>query len=103
MTPWHVLLWLIYIALATLISVRLGHRKGRTGLGWAMGLILGWIGVVVMLCVPKTFDARVRDEREQQRIRQAAQQPPQPVERRWSVSAPLQKPDEEPKLPRLLP
>ena len=103
MTPGQVLIWLVSAAIATFVSVRLGHRKGRTGLGWAMGLILGWIGVIVMLCVPKTFEAKVRDEREQQRIRQAAQQPPQPVERHWSVSAPLRKPDEEPELPRLIP
>jgi len=101
-TPWHVLLWLIFDALpAILICNRLGHTKGRPG-GWAFGLILGWLGVIIMLCLPKTFDAKVRDEREREQIRQAAQLPA-PSWPRTTPGFAQKPPPDEPKLPKLVP
>lgn len=30
------------------ICVDLGNKKNRSGAGWACGIILGWLGVVIM-------------------------------------------------------
>gem|GEM_PF-5095491 len=32
-----------------IICVSQGNRKNRVALGWICGLLLGWIGVVIML------------------------------------------------------
>jgi hypothetical protein len=40
------ILWLVGIAVAQLI----GQPKKRSG--WAWGLLLGWVGVVVVACLP---------------------------------------------------
>lgn len=43
-----VLLWLAFASW----SVRIGVRKRRPVLGSVLGVLLGWIGVIVMLLVP---------------------------------------------------
>ena len=61
----------IWIA-AVVVAVILGNRKGRPGLGWVMGILLGWIGVIVMACASPTREQQVLDAREQQRIEHEA-------------------------------
>ena len=34
-----------------IVAVRLGHQRGRNG--WIWGILLGWIGVVIMLLLPR--------------------------------------------------
>ena len=53
-------LLLVYLA-ALVICVKLGNKKGERALGWITGLLLGWIGVVIMLLVRKTHDQEVAD------------------------------------------
>jgi len=40
------------------ISVHLGHTKGHALLGWLVGLLLGWIGVIIMLVVSPSIEAQ---------------------------------------------
>jgi len=49
-----------------------GGNKGRRGLGYLLGLLLGWIGVIVMLFVPKTHEQEVRDAAHRMHIEQEA-------------------------------
>jgi hypothetical protein len=106
MTPGQVLFWLISAAIATVICVLAGKRKGRPGLGWAMGLCLGWIGVVIMLIVPKTHEAQVRDRAREMQIEQEAREWTPPAPARTIVvplgQEPLRKAEPEPKLPKLI-
>ena len=87
---------------ASFLCVRLGRSKGRS-YGWVLGLCFGWLGVIVLLCLPKTFDAKVRDEREREQIRQAAQEPAPPPWPRTIPGFAQKPPPDEPKLPRLVP
>jgi hypothetical protein len=43
------------------ISVHLGNAKGQPLLGWLLGLVLGWIGVIIMLIVPPSLEAQRRE------------------------------------------
>jgi hypothetical protein len=43
----------LFWILPTYIAVQQGNSKGRRGQGWTFGLLLGWIGVIVMLMLPR--------------------------------------------------
>jgi hypothetical protein len=51
-----IVLWI----LAIVLSVYLGNKKGHQAPGWIMGILLGWIGVIVMLIVSPTHEKEVR-------------------------------------------
>jgi hypothetical protein len=57
MSSWE--LFLVWVPCA-IIAVVLGVWKGRVPLSVALGVILGPIGVVIMLCVPVAREAAVR-------------------------------------------
>src|SRR5580693_10546109 len=59
-----IVIWAACIA----ASVIIGKQKGRVALGWWMGILLGLIGVVIMLIVPKTHEQEVVDVRHQHQI-----------------------------------
>jgi hypothetical protein len=59
-----IVIWAVCIA----ASVIIGKQKGRVALGWWMGILLGLIGVVIMLIVPKTHEQEVVDVRHQHQI-----------------------------------
>ena len=48
------LIWLIVWGLAILVGHKIGEPKGRQG--WAWGLLLGWIGVVIVACLGPATD-----------------------------------------------
>jgi uncharacterized membrane protein YfcA len=62
MTPAQALVVLIFTVVFALIGYRVGVWKGRPSLGALLGMFLGLIGVVIMLCVPKTQEARIKKE-----------------------------------------
>jgi hypothetical protein len=62
MTPAQALVALISALVFALIGYRLGVWKGRPSLGGLLGMFLGLIGVVIILCVPKTHEARIKKE-----------------------------------------
>ena len=73
MNPVQTFILLVVYVPALIICVKLGNQKGHSTLGWAMGLLLGWIGVAVMLCVSKTHEQEVADAARRLRIEAEAQ------------------------------
>jgi hypothetical protein len=71
-SPWKVLLILIFWVVPIGIAGMVGGNKGRRGLGYLLGLLLGWIGVIVMLFVPKTHEQEVRNAARRMQIEQEA-------------------------------
>jgi hypothetical protein len=68
MSPFQLLVILILDIPALIICIKLGNKKGHSDLGWITGLLLSWIGVVIMLMVSKTHDQEVRDARRRFRV-----------------------------------
>jgi hypothetical protein len=56
-TPWQ--LFLIWVPCA-IIAVVVGTSKGRAPLSVAVGVVLGPLGMVIMLCVPPSRETAVR-------------------------------------------
>ena len=72
MSPGTLLLILIWSAASTVISTIVGDRKGRQGTGLALGLLLGWIGVIIAAMMPATRARLVQRERERLAIEREA-------------------------------
>jgi len=51
-----IVLWI----LAIVLCVYLSNKKGHQALDWIIGIMLGWIGVIVMLIVSPTHQQEVR-------------------------------------------
>lgn len=75
MNPGQALILLVWVVAATVVATIIGNRKGRPWTGFTLGLLLGWIGVVIIAVTPPTHAMRVRRERERQRIQREAAQP----------------------------
>jgi len=74
MNPGQTLILLVW-ALGGIIAATLtGRRKGRPWTGFILGLLLGWIGVVVIAVTPPTHAMRVQRERERLQIQREAQE-----------------------------
>lgn len=70
MTPLEFLIWAVTgIIVATAIGSR---RKGRPLTGFLLGLILGWIGVIIIALIPPTRAKLVQRERERLEIEREA-------------------------------
>lgn len=41
----------IWWVLPVIFAVKIGNKKNRVGLGWMFGILLGWIGVIIMACL----------------------------------------------------
>ncbi len=52
--------WLATMVGAVWVSVHLGHKKDLSLLGWVLGIVLGWIGAVIMLIIPASAEAQRR-------------------------------------------
>ena len=68
----YIFLIIISWIAATSICVSIGKRKGAVELGWVAGVLLGWLGVVIMFCIDKTHEQEVRDAAHRMEIEQEA-------------------------------
>lgn len=75
MNPLQTLILLIWALGGTVAATVVGRRKGRPWTGFTLGLLLGWIGVIIIAVTPPTHAMRVQRERERQRIQREAAQP----------------------------
>lgn len=65
--PWHVLLLLMLLIFWVgpwVVGGVVGNRKGHMGLGIVLGVLLGWIGVIIIAFVRPTQAELLRRERE---------------------------------------
>jgi hypothetical protein len=49
---WGFIVWLI----CTFISGAIGSKKGRAGLGWVLGILLGPIGLIIIAIIPENIE-----------------------------------------------
>ncbi|HET9975594.1 MAG TPA: hypothetical protein VFQ68_45735 [Streptosporangiaceae bacterium] len=77
---------LVWVLAAMYAGSAIGTRKGRPAAGFALGLLLGWIGVAIIALTPPTRDVLVRRERERQQIqREAREGPAAPADERGTA------------------
>jgi hypothetical protein len=69
---------LVSWALAVLAAYAIGRRKGRVPLGVVLGVVLGWVGVLILACLPRTHARKVELAREELQVRAEALEPPTP-------------------------
>ena len=61
-------IWVLAIGVAYLI----GERKGRTGEGLALGILLSWLGVIIIAVMQPSRAEKIRRESERLRIAEEA-------------------------------
>jgi hypothetical protein len=71
MTPLEFLIWAVT---ATVAATFIGRHKGRTWTGFVLGLILGWVGVIIIAVIRPTREKLVQRERERLAIQQEARE-----------------------------
>lgn len=72
MSPLATVILLIWVVGAIFAAGAIGNRRGRPGTGFLLGLFLGWIGVIVIACIPPTREMLVLRERERLQIQREA-------------------------------
>jgi hypothetical protein len=75
MTSLAVLIIAVYLLTGAVAAEAVARRKGRPDGGVGIGLLLGWIGVIIIALIPPTRDALVRRERERLQIQREAARP----------------------------
>jgi hypothetical protein len=70
MSPFAV--WLIWAISGIIAAILIGDRKGRHWTGLVLGLVLGWIGVIIIAVVPPTHEKLVEREKERLRVEREA-------------------------------
>ena len=58
MSPWQGLILLVLAVLFSIAGWGIGKDKGHPALGWALGLVMGLLGVIIIACVPRTEAAK---------------------------------------------
>jgi hypothetical protein len=74
MTPIGALILLVWAVGGIFAAGAIGRRKGRPWAGFLLGLVLGWIGVVIIALIPPTHDAQVQQERERLQVQREARE-----------------------------
>lgn len=72
MTPWHTLLVIVLWIVPIFAGWRVGAWKGRVVLGILLGVFLGWLGVIITACVPKSHERKAADAAARQQIEREA-------------------------------
>jgi uncharacterized membrane protein len=72
MSPGAALALLIVYVPAVVLAVRIGERKGRGVPGLLLGLLLGWLGVIIIALTSPTREKLVQRERERLEIQREA-------------------------------
>lgn len=72
MDPVQTLVLILLWVLPAVVAVLIGRHKGRTGTGFLLGVLLGWIGVIIIAVIRPTHDALVRRERERLQVQREA-------------------------------
>jgi hypothetical protein len=49
--------------IGAVVGTVIGHAKGRPGLGFVLGLLLGWIGWIIVALVPRPSGAVTRPQK----------------------------------------
>ena len=63
------ILALVFLILPAIVADGMGHRRNRTG--WPYGLLLGWLGVLILSCtstLPSVAEMQVRQLEAQHRL-----------------------------------
>lgn len=55
-----ILLLIVWAVVGGGIGYWIGSRKGRSGLGFALGFLLGWIGWIAIALIPATAEVEAR-------------------------------------------
>lgn len=63
-----IIIWVLALVVATIV----GGRKGRRGAGFLLGLLLSWIGVIIIAVMPPTHDMLVLREEERLEVEREA-------------------------------
>ena len=63
---------LIWAATGAIVGELIGARKGRPWTGVVLGVLLGWIGVIIIAVTPPTREKLVQRERERLEIQREA-------------------------------
>jgi hypothetical protein len=67
-----VAVWVIWTITAVITAMLIGDRKGRHWAGLVLGLLLGWLGVIIIALVPPTHEKLVEREKERLRVEREA-------------------------------
>ncbi len=62
---------LIWVA-GVIVGALVGGSKGRAWTGAALGLVLGWLGVVIVALMPKTAERQIAEERQRRAVEREA-------------------------------
>lgn len=72
MNPIQTLILLIWVLTAITVGAVIGRRKGRPWTGFTLGLLLGWIGVIIIAVTRPTHERLVVRERERLQVQREA-------------------------------
>ncbi len=72
MNPAQTLILLIWELGAIAAASIIGGRKGRRWTGFLLGLVLGWIGVIIIAFTSPTHEKLVQRERERLQVEREA-------------------------------
>jgi hypothetical protein len=92
-TPGDVIIWAVVAVVCGFLGRSIGKGKGRGTAGWWLGFVLGFIGLVIVACLPRDKEAEIREA--QRRLEVQAE-----AARRAGVASPPQPPDGLPPWPQ---
>lgn len=81
---------ILWVVAATVVGGLIGKHKGFTGGGIALGLVFGWLGVLIAACIPATQEKKVERAQQQMAIWAAAGQRQQMIQGQMLPPAPQQ-------------
>jgi uncharacterized membrane protein YeaQ/YmgE (transglycosylase-associated protein family) len=92
-TPGDVIIWVVVAVVCGFLGRSIGKSKGRGTEGWWLGFVLGFIGLIIVACLPRDKETEIREA--QRRLEVQAE-----AARRAGVAWPPQPPDDLPPWPQ---